>query len=154
VAAVDGCLACDLAEGRLDLPGGRIAETDHWLVEHCVGPLGVGTLVVKPRRHVVHVWELTGAEANELGPLFRRVAGVLSDLVEPDQIYVDLWSHAGGKPVHIHWVVQPVTRALMDELSVYGPELQMEMFDRGEQPPRDEVEAFADAVRVRLASGP
>jgi diadenosine tetraphosphate (Ap4A) HIT family hydrolase len=151
---VEGCVACDLAEGRLDLPGGRIGETEHWLVEHCVGPLGVGTLVVKPRRHVVHVWQLARAEANELGPLFRRVAGVLSDLVEPDQIYVDLWSHAGGKPVHIHWVVQPVTRALIDELGVYGPELQMAMFERGEQPPRDEVEAFADAVRVRLASGP
>lgn len=150
---MDGCLACDLAEGRLDLPGGRIAETDLWLVEHCIGPLGVGTLVVKPRRHVLHVWELTGAEANELGPLFRRVAGVLSELVEPDQIYVDLWSHAGGAPVHIHWVVQPVTRALMDELGVYGPELQMAMFERGEQPARDEVEAFAAAVRERLTSG-
>jgi ATP adenylyltransferase len=149
---VDGCLACDLAEGRLDLPGGLIDETGHWLVEHCVGPLGVGTLIVKPRRHVVHVWELTRAEANELGPLLRRVSGVLSDLVEPDQIYVDLWSHAGGTPVHIHWVVQPVTRSLMDELGVYGPELQMVMFERGEQPARDEVEAFAAAVRERLAS--
>jgi ATP adenylyltransferase len=149
---VDGCLACDLAEGRLDLPGGLIDETGHWLVEHCVGPLGVGTLIVKPRRHVVHVWELTRAEANELGPLLRRVSGVLSDLVEPDQTYVDLWSHAGGTPVHIHWVVQPVTRSLMDELGVYGPELQMAMFERGEQPARDEVEAFAAAVRERLAS--
>jgi diadenosine tetraphosphate (Ap4A) HIT family hydrolase len=149
---VDGCLACDLAEGRLDLPGGLIDETGHWLVEHCVGPLGVGTLIVKPRRHVVHVWELTRAEANEFGPLLRRVSGVLSDLVEPDQIYVDLWSHAGGTPVHIHWVVQPVTRSLMDELGVYGPELQMVMFERGEQPARDEVEAFAAAVRERLAS--
>jgi diadenosine tetraphosphate (Ap4A) HIT family hydrolase len=146
-------MACDLAEGRLDLPGGLIAETEHWLVEHCVGPLGVGTLVVKPRRHVVHVWELTEAEANELGPLFRRVSAVLSDLVEPEQIYIDLWSHAGGTPVHIHWVVQPVTRTLMDEHGAYGPELQMAMFDRGEEPPRNEVEAFAAAVRERLASG-
>jgi hypothetical protein len=30
------CLACDLAEGREVLPGGRIAETEHWLVEHCI----------------------------------------------------------------------------------------------------------------------
>jgi hypothetical protein len=45
---MDGCLACDLAEGRLPLPGGRIHETTHWLVEHCVGPLAVGTLIVKP----------------------------------------------------------------------------------------------------------
>jgi diadenosine tetraphosphate (Ap4A) HIT family hydrolase len=148
---VEGCLACDLAEGRKELPGGVIHDTDHWLVEHCVGPLGVGTLIVKPRRHVVHVWELTFEEARELGPLFQRISGVLAELVEPDQIYVDLWSHAGGAPVHIHWVVQPVTRALMDELGVYGPELQMEMFRRGEDPPHDEVARFAAAARERLA---
>jgi diadenosine tetraphosphate (Ap4A) HIT family hydrolase len=146
-------LACDLAEGRLHLPGGLIDETDHWLVEHCIGPLGVGTLVVKPRRHVLHVWELTGAEANELGPLLQQVTGVLSKLVEPDQIYVNLWSHAGGTPVHIHWVVQPVTRTLMDEFGVYGPALQMAMFERGEKPAGDEVEAFAAVIRERLASG-
>lgn len=38
------CTACDLAAGTLPLPGGRIHETTHWLVEHCVGPLGLGTL--------------------------------------------------------------------------------------------------------------
>jgi hypothetical protein len=47
------CLACDLAEGRRDLPGGRIHDTRHWIVQHSIGPLGVGTLVVKPRRHVL-----------------------------------------------------------------------------------------------------
>ena len=26
-----GCLACDLAAGRLPLPGGRIHETGHWI---------------------------------------------------------------------------------------------------------------------------
>ena len=34
---VAGCLACDLTAGRLPLPGGRIHETDYWIVEHCVG---------------------------------------------------------------------------------------------------------------------
>ena len=60
------CLACKLATGRANLPGGRIFETPAWLVEHCVGPMNVGTLVVKPRRHCTHVWDLTDAEANEL----------------------------------------------------------------------------------------
>ena len=149
---MEGCFACDLASGRLDLPGGLIDETDHWLVEHCVGPLGVGTLVVKPRRHVVHVWDLTTAEADELGPLFQRVASALAELTEPDQIYVDLWSHAGGSPVHIHWVLQPVTRKLMDEFGVYGPALQMLMFERGDDPARDEVESFAATIRERLVT--
>jgi ATP adenylyltransferase len=52
---VEGCLACDLYGGRVDLPGGVIHDSSRWVVEHTVGPLGVGTLIVKPRRHVVHV---------------------------------------------------------------------------------------------------
>lgn len=37
------------------------------MVEHCVGPLGVGTLIVKPERHVVHVADLTAEEAASMG---------------------------------------------------------------------------------------
>src|SRR3954454_11416762 len=90
-----GCLACDLTAGRLPLPGGRIHETEHWIVEHCVGPLGVGALLVKPRRHVVAVGELGDEEAAELGPLLARSAAVVDELVQPEQVYVGLWSHAG-----------------------------------------------------------
>jgi hypothetical protein len=46
---VDGCLACDLSEGRRPLPGVRLGETPGWIVEHGVGPLGIGTLIVKPK---------------------------------------------------------------------------------------------------------
>jgi len=148
-----GCLACDLAAGRLDLPGGLVHEVGGWRVEHCVGPLGVGTLVVKPRRHVVHVWDLTDAEADALGPLLRRSAQVVAQLVEPDQVYVCLWSHAGGRPAHIHWVVQPVTNGLMAQVGTHGPGLQLRMFERGEVPPRGRVEAFATLARERFAAG-
>ena len=144
---MEGCLACDLYEGRVDLPGGVIHDSGRWVVEHTVGPLGVGTLIVKPRRHVVHVWELDEDEAAELGPLLRHATVVLRDLTGPDQVYVGLWSHQGGRPVHIHFVVQPVTRALMDEIGDYGPYLQVAMFERAVYPPRAEVEAFAERVR-------
>jgi diadenosine tetraphosphate (Ap4A) HIT family hydrolase len=149
---MDGCLACDLAEGRVDLPGGEILVTEHWIVEHCVGPLGVGTLIVKPKRHVVHVWQLAEEEAAELGPLLRRATGVVSELANADQVYVNLWSHHGRRPVHIHWVVQPVSRELMDEIGDYGPHLQAAMFDANETPPRDEVVAFAERARAALGS--
>jgi len=145
---VEGCLACDLATGRIDLPGGEILVTDHWIVEHTVGPLSLGTLIVKPKRHVVHVAELDDAEAAEIGPLLRRVSVVLTELIQPEQVYVGLWSHAGGVPVHIHFVVQPVTRALMDSIGDYGPHLQVAMFDAEVLPPAREVEAFADRARA------
>lgn len=145
------CLACDLAAGRIDLPGGVIHATAHWIVEHCIGPLGVGTLIVKPRRHVVYVSELDEAESGELGPVLRDVAGAVQELTEADQVYVGLWSHAGRRPVHIHFVVQPVTPALIEEIGDVGPHLQAAMFDRGESLPRDQVEAFAERARAFLA---
>jgi diadenosine tetraphosphate (Ap4A) HIT family hydrolase len=49
-------------------------------VEHCVGPLGVGTLIAKPKRHVLHVAELTDREAAEMGPLLRATACAVQDL--------------------------------------------------------------------------
>jgi diadenosine tetraphosphate (Ap4A) HIT family hydrolase len=55
---VEGCLASDLAEGRMPLPGGVIYEGHSWIVEHCVGPFGVGTLLVKSKRHVTRVSQL------------------------------------------------------------------------------------------------
>lgn len=124
-----------------------IHESTHWFVEHCVGPLGVGTLLVKPKRHTTRVSELTGCEAAELGPLLQRSAAVVDQLVSPEQVYVCLWSHAGGQPVHIHYVVQPVTAGLMAEHGTYGPRLQATMFEQGESPPTDEVERFAERAR-------
>ena len=149
---MEGCLACDLAEGRLPLPGGRIAETEHWLVDHTVGPLSLGTLIVRPKRHVLHVWDLDDAESIEMGPFFRRVARALAAVAKPQQIYVTLWSHAGGAPVHIHWVFQPVTAESRAAFGgIYGPHLQVAMFDRDQPPPAAEVESIASRLRGWLA---
>ena len=63
------CYACELSAGSKRLIGGLVSETRYWRVEHCQGPLGVGTLIVKPKRHCLHVWALTREESAELGPL-------------------------------------------------------------------------------------
>jgi hypothetical protein len=72
MSTTDDCVACDLADGRRRLPGGRIFATNHWFVEHCVGPLGLRTLIVKPARDVTRVADLFDEEATELGPLLRH----------------------------------------------------------------------------------
>ncbi len=58
----------------------------------------------------------------------------------------------GGVPVHVHFVVQPVTRVLMDEIGAHGPQLQVAMFASREEPPADEVERFADRARAAFAA--
>lgn len=151
MTGVEGCLACDLADGRTPLPGGVIHETGRWLVEHCVGPLGVGTLIVKPKRHFVHVADLDGEEAEELGPLLQRTASIVMTLASPDQVYVCLWSHQGGTPVHIHFVVQPVTTEQRNRLGG-GAYLQAAMFHANELPDPGAVAAFAERARSAFAA--
>ena len=80
------CLACDLTRGTAELPGGVIYETPAWRVEHCVGPLGVGTLIVKPKRHVVALAGLARAEAREMGPLLWNTAAAGEDLTGAEQV--------------------------------------------------------------------
>ena len=149
---MDDCLACALTSGARALPGGRIHQTDHWIVEHCVGPLAAGTLIVKPMRHVERVADLSDAEAAELGPLLRRTSAVAGQLVDADQVYNCLWSHAGGRPVHIHYVVQPVTRAQMAELGAHGPSLQVAMFTDGQPPDEAAIAEVAERARAAFAT--
>jgi len=141
------CLACELTSGSRDLPGGRIHATPHWVVEHCVGPLPVGTLLVKPFRHCLGLAELTPQEAAELGPLLAHASACVRELATADQVYACLWSHAEWTPGHIHFVVQPSWNRLRDEFPRPGPFLQVDLFSAPKLPPQAEVEVFCDAAR-------
>lgn len=145
-----GCKACDLMLGRAPLPGGSVLRTESWVVEHCVGPLGLGTLVVKPARHVLHVAELTAQESGELGPLLQRVSAAVTEVMAPEQVYVCLWSHAGGVPGHIHFVVQPVGARDMSRFAAFGPALQVAMGEAGYFPEAADVRRVCDRLREVL----
>lgn len=145
------CFACDLSTGRLPLPGGLIHRTAAWNVEHAVGPLGLGTLIVKPIRHVTNVADLTDDEAAELGPLLRDTTAVARRLVDADQVYNCLWSHAGRQPGHIHYVIQPVTREQIAHFDAHGPHLQAAMFTAAQSPDTADVEHTADRARALFA---
>ncbi|MFF3454591.1 HIT family protein [Streptomyces sp. NPDC002730] len=147
------CLACGLTAGTDFLPGGPILRTGTWVVEHCVGPLGLGTLVVKPIRHVIHVADLTAEESGELGPLLRRVSSAVTETMEPEQVYVCLWSHAGAVPGHIHFVVQPALKDDLARYDAYGPALQMAMLEAGQLPDEAAVADVCARLRTVLAAG-
>jgi diadenosine tetraphosphate (Ap4A) HIT family hydrolase len=150
-----GCFACELIERPERVPGGRIATIGHWAVEHCVGPLGVGTAIVKPLRHVIHLADLDPDEAAELGPLLASVARAVTlasiDVGDaPGQVYACLWSHAERKPGHIHFVIQPVDENLMARHDAHGPELQVRMFRAGEQMDSASMSDAAERIRTHL----
>ena len=150
-------MACDLVQHPENVPGGRVT-LGTWVVEHCIGPLGVGTMVLKPARHVVRIADLQPDEAAELGPALAHVSRAVAHAATeagrpPSQVYTCLWSHADRQPGHIHFVVQPVERELMERFDAHGPELQLRMFQLGEAMDPQAMEAAMDRVRVHLASG-
>jgi len=123
------------------------------VVEHCTGPLGVGTVVVKPLRHCLHFWELHPAESAELGALLQEVAEVIQSLLAPDQVYVCLWSHGSWQPQHLHFVMQPVWQHLKERFAKPEPHLQAAMFASGDMPERRTVEAFCEQARRLMHQG-
>lgn len=136
--------------GTPTLPGGLIAEVGGWLVEDCIGPLGIGTLVVKPRRHVLRFAELTAEEAAAFGPVMRRVTSAVTAETGCDQTYVTQWAHAGWTPGHIHFVVQPAWDSQRERFERPGPFMQVAMFEANEAMDEAEIEAFCQRVRARL----
>ncbi len=144
------CYGCRLTNGEEPLPGGRIFATRHWVVEHCTGSLGTGTLVVKPLRHCLHLWDLFPAESEELGPLIQRMSSVIRDLTSADQVYACLWSHAEWMPVHIHFVLQPAWNHQKNQFPFPGPSIQVAMFLSGEPLDVSAVEEFCQKARRLL----
>ncbi|GAA2760933.1 HIT family protein [Actinopolymorpha rutila] len=145
---VAGCLGCDLLAGRRELPGGIIHQTDHWVVQHVLGPLNLGTLIVAPRLHVVSVADLPIDAAEELGRVLRDASRMLEALCEPEQVYVCQWSHGESARKHLHFVVQPVAA---DVVRAYGgrrsEQLQAAMMVTDYEAPRKQVEAFSERAR-------
>jgi diadenosine tetraphosphate (Ap4A) HIT family hydrolase len=148
----DACHACQILAGKVDLPGGPILQTTAWVVEHELGPLGVGTLLVKPIRHCIHLGQLTDEEAVELGPLLKATSGTVQRLTGCDQVYVCLWAHSGWRPVHVHFIVQPAWDDFRHNYPRPGPFVQSAMFEAATAPDRQLVEEFCERARDHLKS--
>lgn len=149
---VVGCLECDLMAGRRHLPGGPLYETSSWTVNHDVGSMNLGTLVVSPREHVVALADVDDLAARELGDVLRVTARVVQVMCEPEQVYVGMWSHGADGRRHLLFVVQPATSSVIAEYGgVRGEQLQARMLADGQaRDVRDvrDVEEYCDQARA------
>ena len=146
------CRACQVISGEKQTSGGIVHQTSHWWVEHPIGRFGLGTLFVKPKRHVGRLVDVTDDEIAEMGPLLVAATRVVGELVPNEQIYCNLWSYADGAPVHLHFVVQPLTSDLLTSYGVTGPRLQAAMLDGHPTSTTDEVEQMAERARAAFAA--
>jgi diadenosine tetraphosphate (Ap4A) HIT family hydrolase len=99
------CLACRVNSGEEPVPGGVIAETTHWRADHCIGPFGVGAVVLKTKEHVGDFWALTPEAAAELGPFASRLSRAIVDGLGAERVYLTMW--VDKPPHHVHLVLYP-----------------------------------------------
>ncbi len=144
---MDGCMVCDSLNGKIEIPGGIIYSTQYWVIDHCIGPFGLGSLIVKPKRHSVHYWELTDAETDEVGKLLKLASKTIETILMPDQVYICLWSHMNWIPVHIHFLLQPVWNEMKMEYEKSGAYLQIDMVEKNNFAPREKVEEFVKKAK-------
>lgn len=68
----------------------------------------LGWLVAKPLRHVTLLADLTTLEAAALGPLLRRIAGALHQVLRPAKVYSVLFAEQEGfSHIHFHLIPRP-----------------------------------------------
>ena len=99
------CSGCDLAAVWLDPPSGILHQTTSWVVNHVVGSMNLGTLIVGPREHIVALADLEDTTVAELGPVPRDNARVVEAPSQPEQTYACSWSHGAGMRRHLHIAV-------------------------------------------------
>ena len=138
------CLACQILAGTRSVPGGTIAENPWWVADHCVGPYGLGSVVIKTRAHRENLWDLSMAETAALGPFMQQMSKAIAEAMQAERVYVSLW--VDQPPYHVHFVLQPRYPDHAQELGLKGLELQV--FRTLGSPPTDLAMAEA-ADRIR-----
>ncbi len=102
------CFVCRKHRGDVTIPGGAIYEDDLIYAGHAQIREGqttayLGYLMVEPKRHAPHLFDLTDVEAQALGLLIIRLSRALRDSEKAEHVYSfvigDLVPH-----VHIHVV--------------------------------------------------
>ena len=79
-----------------------IKETEHWIVNHRVGTRLPGYMMVGARKETAEVHGLSAEAWTELGPLLGLAQRALSDLFDPEHIYVGRYGHTPGQSLHFH----------------------------------------------------
>ena len=104
------CPICDEVAARIVAPGGPIYDDGLWLVSHHTGAwTDPGEVLVKLRRHVESLAQVTPDEAAALGPILRAGVEAVERSVAPERTYVMSFNE---RLRHLHFYILPRTRSL------------------------------------------
>ncbi len=147
------CQTCRLVTRRDqgDAPAwDNILRTPGWDLVHSFNTSLEGWLVLVARRHIASLAEMTETEAEELGPLVRRVSQALDQVTGCEKTYMVQFAES---PDHRHVHVHVVPRMADQPPERHGPGifgyLGAEDDDRVDEARMNQL---AEAIRTALAA--
>ena len=153
------CTICRGAEGDAEFERFQVWEDRHWRLTVSLASEVAGFAYLEPKRHIQHITDLDGAEAQTFGDVLARSTKVLREETGAEVVYVYIFGD-GIPHLHVHLAPHRAGDALSSQM-VRG-ELSEERLPSGvtrftskEFPalPEDELRAVALRVQRRLAAG-
>ena len=158
MSARPDCVLCRGVSGDAELHRAQVWEDDLWRLTTSLDAEVLGFSYLEPKRHIPHVTELDGAEAQSFGEVLKKVTHCLKEEAQAEVVYVYIFG--GGIPhLHVHLAPHRAGDALNDQM-IRG-EVVAEQLDNGatrfisqEFPslPQQQLHAFALRLQRRLAA--
>jgi diadenosine tetraphosphate (Ap4A) HIT family hydrolase len=142
---MEDCFGCQVNAGIISAPGGVIYEDELWRAEHGVDRLVRGYVVLKPKRHVHELADLTPPEAATLGPAMQALLRAMRTALETERIYICSFAETVH---HLHFHLLP-RYASMPAL---GPKLIGDLFAERWACSQSDAQEAADRIRSALAA--
>ena len=136
-------MLCDVAVADEVFDRVRVFDDGIWRLSVVRGGPVAGFAHLEPHRHIPHVTDLDGREAETFGPVLARVTTALRDAGGAELTYAYVF---GERVPHLHVNLAPHTAG---DALVGGPGL---VRPDAEPVPREAHEAMAAAVRTALAA--
>jgi len=149
----EDCVACQIERGEIIHPGGLIYETKHWSVDHNMGPVPVGTLIMRPKRHVYDFSDLSEVEAHEFSPLLHKVTNAMKKIIDPTRIYICCWADAYWIARYLHFHLWPRRESDPEVFGEAGngPHMQSRMAREKIFPPKEECSNISRQIKEALS---
>jgi histidine triad (HIT) family protein len=138
-----GCFACDVNAGRVAAPGGVIYQDTHWIADHGVDCLVRGYVVLKSRRHVHEIADLSTDEAATLGIALGTMLRAMRTALAAERIYVCSFAETVH---HLHLHLLP----RYADMPALGPDLVADLFGKRWACSVAEAESAAEAIRLAI----
>lgn len=150
------CILCRGAEADAELERIEVWHDSHWRLTVSLSSEVAGFAYLEPKRHISHIHELDGEEANTFGPALAKCTRALREATNTEVIYIYVFGD-GVPHLHVHLAPHRSGDALSDQM-IRG-EIVEEKLPNGmtrfysEQFPalsRDELTRTAQSVRKIL----